>query len=296
MKSGFFQRILFVVSMSAALFACRQSGYGPSGMTQIHFELAVDVLTRAPQEVDFGKYSVRLYVFKAGETSSPCSKIMDITGSSFTVDGLERNTVYRCVFLAIPKGQLPSLPADATYYETAVMQYLDGNQPDQEVFRNTLTFSTADDITSYSIVLTRQNGAVQIRMGNADGSVSQVTLEAEGLPDMLFQDATGGKVLSSGEPVQLSKSDNPAVSDDFRISINLLPTEDLTGKGRLKLKFVDGTEQVYELKSTSGTIPVYPDQITWLVLRGTGEGGSFEVGFGNDIDLDDDEWDGYFKQ
>lgn len=81
MKSGFFQRILFVVSMSAALFACRQSGYGPSGMTQIHFELAVDVLTRAPQEVDFGKYSVRLYVFKAGETSSPCSKIMDITGT-----------------------------------------------------------------------------------------------------------------------------------------------------------------------------------------------------------------------
>lgn len=110
---------------------------------------------------------------------------------------------------------------------------------------------------------------------------------------MLFQDGTGGKVLSEGSPVQLSKSEIPPVTDNYRISINLLPLEDLTGKGRLTLTHVDGTETVYELKSTSGSIPIYPNQITWLVLRGTGDGGSFEVGFGGDINLDDDEWDGY---
>lgn len=277
--------------MSAVLFACQQPDKGGAEACEVRFELSLETQTRAPQEIDFNAYSVALYVFNA-ETSL-CVQRIGITSNAFTVTGLEKNTAYRGVFLAIPKGQLPALPDVADAYEMATMQYLDGNQTDQEVFRNILNFSTDDEITAYSIVLTRQNGAIQIRMSNADGLIGNVRLEAEGLPVMFFHDGTGGKVLSEGDPVLLSKSETPAVTDNYRISVNLLPMEDLTGKGRLILTYLDGTETTYELKSTSGTIPIYPNQITWLVLRGTGDGGSFEVGFGGDINLDDDEWDGY---
>lgn len=293
MKYGAFFRMLLAGWISTVMVACQQPDEGAVALREIRFDLSLEAQTRAPQAIDFNRYAVSLYVFEASETSSACVRVMEVTSSSFTVDGLERNTSYRCVFLAIPKGQQPSLPSEADTYETSVMQYLEGNQPDQEVFRSLLTLSTNQDITSYSVVLTRQNGALQIRMGNADGSIRTAQLEVEGLPTMLFQDGGDGRVLSTGDPVQLSKSGTPAMADDYRISVNLLPAEDVTGKGRLTLTLVDGTQETYDLKSTSGTIPVYPNQITWLVLRGTGEGGSFEVGFGGDIDLDDDQWDGY---
>lgn len=293
MKSGILFRIFLLVGLAGWISSCQKTDVETDAPRPIRFNLTLDQQTRAPQAIDFGKYAVSLYIFEMTENSSACIRVMEITNSSFTVTELERNSVYRCVFLAIPKSQQPALPLTATSYETARMQYLEGNQPEQEVFRNILTLSTADDITSYSIVLTRQNGAIQIRMNNADGSIHGAQLEVEGFPTMLFQDATGGKVVSTDDPVLLSKNETPAVSDDYRITINLLPTEDITGKGSLTLTHIDGTETVYELKSTSGTIPIYPNQITWLVLRGTGEGGSFEVGFGGDINLDDDEWDGY---
>lgn len=291
MKYEVFFRMLLAGWVSIVLFACQQPDEGGARSCKVRFDLSLDAQTRAPQEIDFNEYAVSLYVFDA-ETSL-CVQTFAITSTSFTVTGLEKNTAYRGVFLAIPRGQQPALPDLVDLYELSTMQYLTGNQTEQEVFRNILNFSTSDEITSYSIILTRQNGAIQIRMSNTDGAINNARLEVEGLPVMLFQDGTGGKVLSEGSPVQLSKSEIPPVTDNYRISINLLPLEDLTGKGRLTLTHVDGTETVYELKSTSGSIPIYPNQITWLVLRGAGDGGSFEVGFGGDIDLDDDEWDGY---
>ena len=291
MKYGVIFRMLLASWISTALFACQQSDEGEIRTCKVQFDLSLEAQTRAPQEIDFNEYTVYLYVFDA-ETSLYVQTFA-ITSSIFTVTGLEKNTAYRGVFLAIPKGQQPDLPSFADMYETSTMQYLAGNQTGQEVFRNILNFSTNNELTSYNIVLTRQNGAIQIRMSNADGSIRNVRLETEGLPIMFFHDGTGGKVLSEGTPVQLSKSEIPPLTDNYRISINLLPTEDLTGKGRLTLTLVDGIETVYDLKSTSGSIPIYPNQITWLVLRGTGDGGNFEVGFGGDIDLDDDEWDGY---
>lgn len=291
MKYGVVFRMLLASCISTVLFACQKPDEGGARTCKVQFDLSLEAQTRAPQEIDFNEYAVALYVFDA-ETSL-CVQTFAITSTSFTITGLEKNTAYRGVFLAIPKGQQPALPDFVDTYELSMMQYLSGNQTDQEVFRNILNFSTNDEITSYSIILTRQNGAIQIRLSNADGAISNARLEAEGLPAMLFQDGTGGKVLSDGAPVLLSKSETPSVTDTYRISINLLPLEDLTGKGRLTLTHVDGTETVYELKSTSGSIPIYPNQITWLVLRGTGDGGSFEVGFGGDIDLDDDAWDGY---
>lgn len=207
MKYGVFFRLLLASWVAIALFACQQPDEDGAGSCKVRFDLSLDTQTRAPQEIDFNEYAVSLYVFDA-ETSL-CVQTFAITSTSFTVTGLEKNTAYRGVFLAIPKGQQPVLPDFVDMYELSTMQYLAGNQTEQEVFRNILNFSTNDEITSYSIILTRQNGAIQIRMSNADGAISNARLEVEGLPVMLFQDGTGGKVLSEGDPVQLSKSETP---------------------------------------------------------------------------------------
>lgn len=295
MKYGILFKTL-LLGLAVGCSACRQPDGEPTGERRIRFELTLDARTRAPQSLDTEQYAARLYLFRE-ETADRyvAAGTMEITGEALTVGGLDSGVSYRFVFLAIPRSQQPALPtlADGTAYTEAAMTYLAGNQPGQEVFRAIQTFTAADDPATRSVVLTRQNGAIQIRLGNADGSVRNARLEVEALPEMLLQDGTGGQVLSQGTAVALAKSEQPAVTSDYRIAVNLLPAEDITGQGVLVLTLVDGTEQRYTLRSTSGTIPIYPNQITWLVLRGTGEGGSFEVGFGDDINLDDDAWDGY---
>lgn len=295
MKYGILFKTL-LLGLAVGCSACRQPDGEPMGERRIRFELTLDARTRAPQALDTEQYAARLYLFRE-ETADRyvAAGTMEITGEALTVGGLDPGVSYRFVFLAIPRSQQPALPmlADGTAYTEAAMTYLAGNQPCQEVFRAIQTFTAADDPATRSVVLTRQNGAIQIRLGNADGSVRNARLEVEALPEMLLQDGTGGQVLSQGAAVALAKSEQPAVTSDYRIAVNLLPAEDITGQGALVLTLADGTEQRYTLRSTSGTIPIYPNQITWLVLRGTGEGGSFEVGFGGDINLDDDAWDGY---
>lgn len=295
MKYGILFKTL-LLGLAVGCSACRQPDGEPTGERRIRFELTLDARTRAPQALDTEQYAARLYLFRE-ETADRyvAAGTMEITGEALTVGGLDPGVSYRFVFLAIPRSQQPALPmlADGTAYTEAAMTYLAGNQPCQEVFRAIQTFTAADDPATRSVVLTRQNGAIQIRLGNADGSVRNARLEVEALPEMLLQDGTGGQVLSQGAAVALAKSEQPAVTSDYRIAVNLLPAEDITGQGALVLTLADGTEQRYTLRSTSGTIPIYPNQITWLVLRGTGEGGSFEVGFGGDINLDDDAWDGY---
>lgn len=295
MKYGILFKTL-LLGLAVGCSACRQPDGEPTGERRIRFELTLDARTRAPQALDTEQYAARLYLFRE-ETADRyvAAGTMEITGEALTVGGLDPGVSSRFVFLAIPRSQQPALPmlADGTAYTEAAMTYLAGNQPGQEVFRAIQTFTAADDPATRSVVLTRQNGAIQIRLGNADGSVRNARLEVEALPEMLLQDGTGGQVLSQGAAVALAKSEQPAVTSDYRIAVNLLPAEDITGQGALVLTLADGTEQRYTLRSTSGTIPIYPNQITWLVLRGTGEGGSFEVGFGGDINLDDDAWDGY---
>ena len=295
MKYGILFKTL-LLGLAVGCSACRQPDGEPTGERRIRFELTLDARTRAPQALDTEQYAARLYLFRE-ETADRyvAAGTMEITGEALTVGGLDPGVSYRFVFLAIPRSQQPALPmlADGTAYTEAAMTYLAGNQPGQEVFRAIQTFTAADDPATRSVVLTRQNGAIQIRLGNADGSVRNARLEVEALPEMLLQDGTGGQVLSQGAAVALAKSEQPAVTSDYRIAVNLLPAEDITGQGALVLTLADGTEQRYTLRSTSGTFPIYPNQITWLVLRGTGEGGSFEVGFGGDINLDDDAWDGY---
>lgn len=262
---------------------------------EVHFEIALNALSRAPQDVDFNQYSVKVYVFKQeGPGDYVAVKEQEVMASSFTIDGLMPKTAYRYVFLAIPRTQTPALPAVVAGmpYAGVTMSYVTGNQTGNEVFRNILTCPSDDEVTSYPIVLTRQNGAIEVRLNNADGAIKTVTLEAKGFSDMYFDDGENGKVFSSGEEITFSSTKEPGLTADFRIRINLLPMEDLTGKGKLTLTYTDGSVKEYPLTSTSGGIPIYPNQVTWLVLSGTGGGGGFDVHFGENIDLDDDLWDG----
>lgn len=293
MKHGILFQIL-LIGWALAVSSCEKSVDIPEASRSVRFQLSLDAQTKTPQRLDLESYTAKLYTFKETSTDEfVFANEQEIVSTTITVSELDRNTRYKFVFLATPKGQQPALPnLVGGLYTDALMQYLEGNQSGQEVFRNILTLSSADVIDSYSIVLTRQNGAIQIRMSHTDGTIKSVKLEVEGMPEMFFHDGTGGKVLTQGTAVTLSKSEQPPVTDDYRISINLLPTEDLTNRGTLTLSLMDGTKQVYSLKSTLGTIPIYPNQVTWLLLKGSGDSSSFEAGFGGHIDLDDDQWDG----
>ena len=302
-------RLLSLLALLLVLSSCDNEWNHPdvsADKTAVGFSLFLNPQTRAPQDLDLAVYSAKVYVFKESTANSDRFEYLkeeEITSCTFTITDLEAGTRHRFVFMALPKGQTPELPslaaaAPAYTAEESKLAYINANQTGHEIFRKILTVTPQADSEStskHSIVLTRQNGALQVRMSNASGELTSVKLEVEGMPEMYLHDGTGGKVITKGTPQQLSKEETPAAVKDYRITVNLLPAEDVTDKGKLTLTYAGGTVEVYDLTSTQGGIPIYPNQVTWLTLSGTGgDGGdgNFDVNFGPDINLDDDEWDG----
>lgn len=122
---------------------------------------------------------------------------------------------------------------------------------------------------------------------------------------MYFHDGTGGQVISETELLLTrTLTSKQLTSSETRIRINLLPQEDITAKtgtttaeNKLIIKTEKG-ETTYLLKSSEGSIPIYPNQVTWLTLGDGGEGseGDFTVDFSDSdggIHLEDDSWDGW---
>ncbi|BFK96010.1 hypothetical protein [Alistipes onderdonkii] len=284
------------------LASCHSELAEPEALTRqadTEFHLNLNAQTRAPQTLDTDVYNAKVYMFTESTAGSERFDYLgeaDITGGTFTAERLQAGVRYRFVFMALPKDQIPALPlhTDAQPdYEVADLAYIESNETGHEIFRAILDFSPKNSQTnSYDVVLTRQNGALQVRMSNADGALKSVKLEVEGMPEMYLHDGTGGKVITKGTAIQLSKEDNLRITTDYRITVNLLPAEDVTGKGKLTLTYTNGSQKEYNLKSTQGGIPIFPNQITWLTLSGTGGEGNFNVNFGPDINLDDDKWDG----
>lgn len=261
--------LLLVVSVS-----CDEPSELEIPTVQMSFRVSLQPETRAPESLNPSNYTAKIYLFKeetAGSNLFVYWGEQAITSSTPTVSGLVPGTKYRFVFLAVPKGQQPTLPNFSTTrpgYTAALASYLSGAaQTANEVFRHILTFTASSSSNnSYTVVLTRQNGALQIRLNNSDGKIKTVKLEVSSLTQLYLNDGNGGQVLTTGTSLTLSKSAQASRTSDYRICINLLPSEDLTGKGRLTLTRTNGTQTVYMLQSTSGRIPVYPNQITWLVL------------------------------
>lgn len=287
------------------LASCHSELAEPEALTspaETEFHLNLSTQTRTPQTLDTDVYTAKVYMFTERTDGSDSFQYLgeaDITGSTFTADGLQAEVRHRFVFMALPKGQTPALPSHTDAkpdYEAADLAYIESNETGHEIFRAILDFIPQESqANSYNVVLTRQNGALQVRMSNADGALKSVKLEVEGMPEMYLHDGTGGKVITKGTAIQLSKEERPETTSDYRITVNLLPAEDITGKGKLTLIYTDGSQKEYNLKSTQGGIPIFPNQITWLTLNGTGGEGNFDVNFGPDINLDDDKWDGVHK-
>ncbi|HIW52607.1 MAG TPA: hypothetical protein H9919_04230 [Candidatus Alistipes excrementipullorum] len=272
MKNRFLPIISLCIGIVCMISSCGKTDDGTGLSASVDFSMEFLSQTRAPEALDTNSYTAKVYMFK--EESSGSNRFVyhgeqTITSSNLTVGGLVSGTKYRFVFLAIPKRQQPSLPTFTSTrpeYINAVATYLSGTQTGNEIFRNIFTFTASVNLSRYSIVLTRQNGALQIRINNSDGFIRSVKLEVASQSAMYLNDGTGGQVITSGNAISLSKSAQPYWTSDYRISINVLPTEDITGKGQLTLTYYNGRSAVYSLKSTSGRIPIYPNQITWLVM------------------------------
>lgn len=270
------------------------------------FYVGLDVQSRAAQSLNLANYDAKMYLYEGrdnGDGSIGYSQVREITltDNRITVEDLNTKNDYKAVFLAVPKGQKPELPslynADIVpAYEVATTRYINGSEDetDKHIFRSILSFRPSVSTGAQSTILTRQNGALEVRIRNMEGMTS-VKLHVKGHTAMYLNDGTGGQVITDGEPVALSKIVTEGLgASEVRVRINLLPQEDITDAdgtdNYLEITTAEGTTK-YPIKSDHEMIPIYPNQVTWLTLgNGTGD---FDVSFSGNINLEDEEWDGW---
>lgn len=150
------------------------------------------------EEIDFDNYKVKLYLFKGNTKGSAngtftYAKAVDVTTGFFTVDGLDKEYYYKCIFAAV-KNEFANMLTLQDYkqsgaantsstYQNCFLKILDeeGADPegygmsirqgdvsknDFEIFgKGEIVFVTSDFYTPYEIALTRQVGAVEFQVG-----------------------------------------------------------------------------------------------------------------------------------
>ena len=305
MRQNVITRLSFCFMLVMSLFACDKS----SEVLQENGEVSISIssgieqassraVVAYPQTGYKGKY----YVYKSDGSYLSGGELASV----LTIDGLTSGQEYKVVLLAVPSGQANeittgSTESDPSYNEAKTQYQGDGTQYGYEIFRDVLTIRPTVSNTDFNAVLTRQNGAIEIRIRNMQ--LQQVTLQVNGTQYMYFNDGTGGEVISDTElTLTRTFTSDQLTSSETRIRINMLPQEDITDDNGdtnfLKITTTSGTETTYPLKSSEGSIPIYPNQVTWLTLGDGGEGseGDFTVDFsgsGGGIHLEDDIWDGW---
>ena len=274
--------------------------------TSASFHVGLDSQSRAAQSLNLANYDAKMYLYEGrnnadGSVGYTQIRELELTDNYLTVEDLNTKTSYKAVFLAVPKSQTPGLPelfgSDiAPAYEDAVTGYINGdeNETDKNIFRSILSFTASVNASAQSTVLTRQNGALEVRIKNIPGMTS-VKLHVNGHIEMFLNDGTGGQVITSGQPIALSKTlTSGLTSSEVRVRINLLPQEDITdkeGNSNYIEITTNGGVKKYPIKSDHSMIPIYPNQVTWLTL-GNGNG-NFDVSFSGHINVEDEEWDGW---
>ena len=279
--------------------------------TSVSFHVAMNMETRAAHPLDPKAYTAKLYLYERRQADNTVgyTKVqeIDVTSDKLTINGLVTQKQYKAVFLAVPSTQTkPALPdftnGTAPAYDKAIVPYING-QPDEigkDIFRSIVDFTARAAGNPLNTVLTRQNGAVEVRLLNQK-DLKSVELHVNGHTEFYLNDGTGGQVIAQGTTVALKNTitdANTLNASEVRIRINLLPQEDLTDENGtnnyLKVTTTAGTTKTYPLKSGHQTIPVYPNQITWLTL-GSKDNSEFDVSFSGNINLDDNQWDGIHK-
>lgn len=265
-----------------------------------------DVMSRAVQDYDAADYPGIYYLYAADGSHIANG---NISGGSFQLSDIPVDKgELTLVMLASPKNNPVSFSTEAIGNYTSqklTYQHIDQNESNitKDVYRDIVRFTPTIGINEVTGVLTRQNGALEIRIKNMN--IKEATLVLNGTQTMYVHDGTGGQVFSEN-PVQLTKTMSGLEGqNDIRIRINLLPQEDITtgntandpkvdtSVNKLTITDVEGKTTEYPIKSNQGVIPVYPNQVTWLTLNRNGGDGMFEVSFSGDINLDDDDWTGW---
>lgn len=304
-------RILLIMTLLLSVISCSK------GKRAVNLsDLTVDVMlnavqTKAVYKFDEKVYKGKWYLFHKSDDGMFVKVSQgDVTAEPISLKNLSGE--YRMVFLACPLEQAGKVhfPDELSVIESdysliyAVYQAAGGSEDaENEIFRDIISFTTTEPKLNHTALLTRQNGALEVRIKNMD--LTKVELYVNGTKNMFLYDGDAGRVISS-EPVMLYRMmEGEAVnSTDVRIRINLLPQENVsadaisndpdvdTKDNRLVIYTQEAPEGIsYPIKSDRRMIPIYPNQVTWLTL-GAGTDGNFVVGFG-DINLDDDDWDGW---
>ncbi len=280
------------------------------------FNVGLDKLTRAGQPFDKQVYDAKMYLYEGrneadGTISYAFKQQFILEDSKLEVKELNTKSQYKAVFMARTKDETPELPnligLDTNPgYKEATADYIvaQTTETEKNIFRSVLTFTPNANNSVFSTMLTRQNGALEVRIKNVP-NMESVTLHVNGHTTMHLHDGTGGQVITVGEPTQLSKTVTEGLTaSEVRVKINLLPQEDITenhtdATGQTNyLEIVtlnNGTRETkrYPLKVKDNPIPIYSNQVTWLTL-GNGSG-DFTVAFSGNINLDDDNWDGWIE-
>ena len=296
------------IALTGVLSSCSSEAdfSSASESTSTTFNIGLDARSRAAQSLNLDNYDAKMYLYegRAGEDGAvdySQTREINLTDNQLTIENLTAGNSYKAVFLAVPKGQTPKLPdlygADvAPSYKNATTGYINGqeNETDKHIFRSILSFVASANTGTQSTVLTRQNGALEVRIKNMPGMKS-VKLRVKGHKAMFLHDGTGGRVITDGDPTVLSKTITDGLGASVvSVRINLLPQEDITDTegtdNYLEITTEKGTTK-YPIKSDHSMIPIYPNQVTWLTL-GTGNG-NFDVSFSGKVNLEDDEWDGW---
>lgn len=303
------QRIIFRIWMclwgALCFFSCSSHDEQVQGTDKISICINSSIeqtLSRSvipyPEDTYKGKY----YVYEVGGKYVSGGNLT----SQLRIENMDPAKQYKVVLLAVPQFQYDITSTEGTEsipsYNGAKTRFQgEESQWNYEIFRDILTITPSITNMDYDAVLTRQNGAVEIRIRNMQ--LQEVTLQVNGTEYMYFHDGTGGQVLSDN-PLSLKRmlTSEQLTSSETRIRINLLPQEDITAKdgtetadNKLIIKDKTGVT-TYPLKSSEGSIPIYSNQVTWLTLgNGDDSEGNFTVDFSGDgsIRLEDDVWDGW---
>lgn len=266
-----------------------------------------DGVSRAVQAYDAVDFPGRYYLYNA---SGDYVTSGNLESNSFTLEDFPVGEEATLVLLASPNGNSVNLPTEVNEaYNNATLVYQQGTGYNstnitKDVYRDIIRIKPQIGINEVNAVLTRQNGALEIRIKNMN--IKSATLQLNGTQTMYFNDGTGGQVLSKDKVTLTNNMEELSGKNDIRIRINLLPQEDITtgntandpnistSENKLTITDADGKEKKYDIKSNQGTIPIYPNQITWLTLNGDDGDGEFTVSFSKgDINLEDDDWDGW---
>lgn len=265
-----------------------------------------DGVSRAVQDYNSEAFPGRYYLYNASGAFI-ASGVLE--SSNFTLTNLPAEEESTLVLLASPSSNQVVLPTEVNKaYNNATLVYQQGTGNNstnitKDVYRDIIRIKPQIGINEVNAVLTRQNGALEIRIKNMN--IKSATLQLNGTQTMYFNDGTGGQVLSESEVILTNTMENLSGKNDIRIRINLLPQEDITtgntandpnistSDNKLTITDAKGTETMYDIKSNQGAIPIYPNQITWLTLNGDDGDGSFMVSFSGDINLENDDWDGW---